>query len=340
MKYKCVLDFESLNLKIGDIVNIEKSPTGYNIENHKDCFDSETIKKHFSKIRLEGWIHSPYSHSKMETWTSCPKKFEFNYIINPPRIEVPNPVLEKGTLFHGILEFDMSDKLDNFELPDTFKALSKNDAEEIINKALLFTEESDTYKWIKSLKGKKVSEQEMFLGKNLEPVDSIEKSLIRGFIDLIIYDKDSKSCYIFDWKTGGKSKEDLKKWPKAKDQLELYAIWANQMYDVEYIETAFIYVEHDHMAKYTFEKNDIQTLKTKFKNKINNIEEDKTFKKNLTQLCAWCDFKELCLGIDASRNPREISKDEILNAGKNKLKDTTRNHKNTSFLNKIKQRNA
>lgn len=338
-KYLCLEAFPNVDtFKQGDIIEIEKLSDGSYVIDGAIKTDRETVYKFFKIVHIPGFAYAPYSHSKMETWSSCPKKFEFNYIINPPRVEVANPVLEKGTLFHGILEFDMVDKLDKFELPDTFKALNKNDAEVIVGQALDFAENSEIYQWIKSLPGEKVTEQEMFLGENLEPVDSMDKSLIRGFIDLIIYDKDTKSCYIFDWKTGGKSKADLKKWPKPKDQLELYAVWANQKFDVEYIETAFVYVEHDHMAKYVFESKDIPALKSKFKTKINTIETDKAFQKNLTQLCAWCDFKELCLGIDATRNPREITKDEIMNAGKGVPKENKRNHKNTSFLNKIKQK--
>lgn len=340
MKYECIKDYDDFNCKVGDVVQINKNQKGYIVDGFEDNpLDTEITYNHFKKKRLEGWKFSPYSHSKIETWIHCPKKFEWNYIIKPPSEPVVNPVLEKGTLFHGILEFHVIDKLDEFELSDTFKALTKKDAENIIGQALDFVETSETYNWIKSLNGVKVPEQEIFLGPDLKPVNSLEESLVRGFIDLIIFDEKSKSCYIFDWKTGGKSKEDLKKWPKSKDQLELYAVWAHQTYDVEHIETAFIYVEHDHMTKYVFEKSDMSGLKNKIKDKINNIETDKSFKKNLSQLCAWCDFKEPCLGIDMTRDPRSISKEEIFNIGKNKPKQNSQNSKNSAFLNKIKSKN-
>lgn len=336
MQYECIEEFPGLGCNVGDVVEIIKRDNGQYLIDDACLTDSETTYKHFKKKKLDGWKYSPYSFSKMETWVTCPKKFQYNYIIRPPREDVPNPILEKGTLFHGVLEFEMVDKLDEFELPDTFKALDKDAAEKIITQALDFAETSEIYNWIKSLKGIKVPEQEMFLGAELEPVDNMTIALIRGFIDLLVYDEETKSCYIFDWKTGGKSKDSLKKWPKPKDQLELYAIWANQVFDVEYIETAFVYVEHNYMAKYTFSADDIPTLKNKFKNKINNIETDKKFEKNLSQLCSWCDFRELCLGISVDRDPREITKDEIMQAGRGKPKENKRNHKNTAFLNKIK----
>jgi len=336
MKYECIMDFALTDNKVGDIVNIEKTNAGY-LVNDIEILDSESTYKYFKKRKIPGFNHAPFSHSKMETWASCPKKFEFNYIIRPPRESTPNPILEKGTLFHAVLEFDMVDKLDDFDIPDNFEALSRDDCGKIITQALEFSENSEIYQWIKNLKGKKVPEQEMFLGPNLEPVECLEDSLIRGFIDLIIWDDETGSCYIFDWKTGGKSKEALKKWPKSKDQLELYAIWAHEVYGASYIETAFVYVEHNHMAKYTFESKDIPILKKKFLNKINNIEKDKTFNKSISQLCAWCDFKELCLGIPADKNPREITKDEIFSAAKGTPKKNKSNSKNTAFLNKIRK---
>jgi len=327
-----------MNINVGDIVNIEKTDKGYDIEDGVAVLDANITYEHFKKRKIPGFKYAPFSHSKMETWHGCPKKFEYNYIIRPPRVSVPNPILEKGTLFHAILEFHVVDNLEGFDIPDQFKALSPADAEGIIGQALEFSENSKDYQWIKSLPGKKVPEQEMFLGQDLKPVDCLEDSLIRGFIDLIIWDEKTNSCYIFDWKTGGKSKEALKKWPKSKDQLELYAIWAHETYGAEYIECAFVYVEHSHMAKYAFEASEIPALKKKFNDKINNIESDEKFGKNLTQLCAWCDFKELCLGIPNDKNPREITKEEIFEAGKGKPKSNKRSSKNTAFLNKIKKK--
>ena len=338
MKYECIKFFPPMMIEVGDIVDIVKTDKGYNIENGVALLDAKVTYEHFRKKTVPGFKYAPYSHSKMETWHSCPKKFEWNYIIRPPMDSVPNPILEKGTLFHAILEFDIVDKLDKFDISDNFIALKKKDAEEIIGQALDFTGTSEIYNWIKNLSGVKIPEQEIFLGPKLEPVECLEDSLIRGFIDLLIYDEKSNSCYIFDWKTGGKSKDALKKWPKPKDQLELYTIWANQVFGVTHIETAFVYVEHDHMAKYVFEEDDIPLLIKKFKDKINNIETDEQFGKNLTQLCAWCNFRELCLGISIDREPRTITKEEIFEAGKGKPKANKTTKKNSIFLDKIRKK--
>jgi len=338
MKYICKKDFPGLGCVVGDTVNIERKENNKMLIEDACLTDKEVVKDFFELKRLKGWKYSPYSFSKIDSWQQCPKKFEYNYIIKPEMEYVPSPVLEKGVLTHAILEFATINKLHKFEMNDEFKALKTKDAELIITQTLNYIENSADYKWIKAIKGLKITEQEMFLGNKLQPVENLEDALIRGFIDLLIYDEKTNSCFIFDWKTGGKSKENLLKWPKPKDQLELYAIWANKLFGVKFIETAFVYVEQNHMAKYTFNENEIPFLIKKFEDKIENIETDKTFSKNLTQLCAWCDFKELCLGIDAERDPRSISKEEIFSAGKGTPKQNRKNSKNTSFLNKIKAR--
>lgn len=342
--YICIKDFPNTHIKVGDEIEIKKLDNGEYIIDGAIQTTAEITYEYFKKKRLEGWQYSPYSHSKIETWVSCPKKFEWNYIIKPPRVEMPSPILEKGTLFHAVLEFHINDNLENFDIPDQFKALTSKDCEKIIEQALDFAETSSIYKWIKNLPGKKIPEQEIFLGAKLEPVETLEVSLIRGFIDLLVYDEKTNACYIFDWKTGGKSKEDLKKWPKPKDQLELYAVWANQVFGADYIETAFVYVEHDHMAKYIFEGSDIASLKKKFKDKIHNIETDNKFVKNLSQLCLWCDFKEICIGIPSNVDPRSLTKDDVFNSAKAFSKEQKptpiTNSKNSNFLAKIRDKST
>jgi putative RecB family exonuclease len=306
-QYECIKEFPGIGAKPGDIIEIEKLSDGSYIIAGGCHTDANVVYEFFQKKRLKGWLYSPYSHSKMETWKQCQKKFEYSYIIRPLTEVVASPILEKGTLFHSILEHDVTDNIENFSLKDVFKALTATDAEEIIDKSLIFAQTSTMYNKIKKTKGIKVSEQEMFLDKNLSPTEDGTEALIRGFIDLIIFDKDNSKCYVYDWKTGGGSKDKLIKWPKPKDQLELYAIWAVELFDVDLVETGFVYVEQDHLARYVFKREDIPALKKKFKEKIDQIEKDKSFKKNLTKLCGWCDYRELCLGISIDRDPYTIT---------------------------------
>lgn len=336
--YICIKPFPNTSMSIGDELEIEKLSDGTYVIDGAIGTTRDLIYRHFKIKKLEGFNYSPYSHSKIETWTACHKKFHFNYILKPDIPQQASPILEKGTLFHAVLEHEMVDRLDEFELEDEFHALKKNDISEIVEQALEFAEKSEIYNWIKSISGEKIPEQEMFLGAKMEPVATIEDSLIRGFIDLLIYDKKKNKCYIFDWKTGGKSKEDLIKWPKPKEQLELYSVWANGVFGCETVETGFVYVEHDHIAKYTFDLKDIKGIKKRYLEKINNIETDEKFDKNVSRLCGWCDFRELCLGIPLDIDPKTLTVDDIkAYAIASKSKQKT---KNSSFLDRVRAKNS
>lgn len=340
MKYECIKDFDSTGSKVGDTIDIVKTNEGYVID---ECatLNSATTYEFFKKFKIPGFKYAPYSFSKIDKFASCPMAYNYNYIIRPPREQKQMPHLEAGSLMHRVLEFDCIGNLANFEPEDDLTSLTAEGAEKAINKVLKFIDESDIYEWIKSLKGEFVPEQEMFLGPDMKPVDTLEESLIRGFIDLIIWDEKTSSCYIFDWKSGGKSKDQLQKWPKPKDQLEMYAIWAYETYGAEHIECAFVYIEHEHMAKYAFSAADIPVLKKKFLSKIDAIEKEQKFPETYTILCLYCDFKELCLGIPQDTDPKSMTKDDVFDAARKKkgTKVNKSNSKNSSFLSKIKAKN-
>ena len=190
MLYEVKKDIKELGLKQGDEVEIikhKKSGTYY-IELNDEVYelDSKTLYEYFKKKKLEGYKYAPYSFSKMDSWLKCPKKFYYSYI-EKPDIEIqPSPILEKGTLFHAVLEYDIKDKLEDFSCDSKFEALTDEDIDNILEQACLFTEQSAIYKRIKKIQGKKYTELEFFLNKNLEPTDGYNSALLRGFIDLII----------------------------------------------------------------------------------------------------------------------------------------------------------
>ena len=341
MKYSCIKDFDPTGSKVGDTIDIVKTNEGYVID---ECatLTAATTYEFFKKYKIPGFKYAPYSFSKIDSFQSCPNKFNYNYIIRPEREQKQMPHLEAGSLIHSIIEQEIGGNLEDFEPEADLTSLTREGAELTINKALTFIDESAIYAWIKSLKGVFVPEQEMFLGPDMKPVDTLEESLIRGFIDLIIWDEKTNSCYIFDWKSGGKSSQALKKFPKPKDQLEMYAIWAYETYGAEHIECAFVYVEHEHMAKYAYSADDIPTLKKKFLAKIDAIEKEEKFPDTYSILCLYCDFKELCLGIPQDTDPKSMTKDDVFDAARKKKgsKPKKSNSKNSAFLSKLKSRNS
>ncbi len=78
-KYKCIEQFPNTDaFKVGDILEIEKLADGSYVIDEAIKTDRETVYKHFRIVNVPGFDHAPYSHSKIESWASCPKKFEFN----------------------------------------------------------------------------------------------------------------------------------------------------------------------------------------------------------------------------------------------------------------------
>lgn len=59
----------------------------------------------------------PYSVSKIETYLSCPKKFEWLYITKPS-IKFPQKHKEKGILWHSIIEHAIKRNIKNFKKPN------------------------------------------------------------------------------------------------------------------------------------------------------------------------------------------------------------------------------
>jgi len=305
IKYKVIKENQEFNLKINDIIKIDKLDNRYYYRN-KDI--TNIMKEYFEMIKESKFKYSIYSYSKIDLWKSCPKKFKFNYI---DKIQIPkifNPITERGTLIHSILEFDLIDNLDNYVSDEKYQ-LSEEEKLKAVNDCLFFMQ-TPLYKEIKNLKGKPVTEQEFFLDSDLKPTLNANKSAVKGFIDAIIVNEDDKICYIFDWKTGG-TKEKLKKYPRSSDQLELYIIWAFQVFNVDTIKAAYIYVDLEHKQEFEYSKRDLNFLKEKFIKKIEQIEADNKFDYKFSKLCAWCAFKEHCLGIPLTKEPREITDLEL-----------------------------
>jgi hypothetical protein len=54
----------------------------------------------------QNYKYTPYSHSKIETWKSCPRKFKYQYIDKLPVERVPQVHFDRGKLFHLLMEYN------------------------------------------------------------------------------------------------------------------------------------------------------------------------------------------------------------------------------------------
>lgn len=230
--------------------------------------------------------YSPYSFSKIEAYASCPNKFKLNYIGN---IKVPseNIALEKGGYIHQIIEDFLNDL--PWDSDFEFKLATKEQQEEfkkIADSAIA----TDYYKTLKKLcMASDVFEVERgfslthaFLPRDYDD----ENKLLHGFIDL--YAIKGIGALVLDHKTGKKKEE---RW-QSYDQTMLYAMWIMKKYpQVQSVKCVYSYVEHDYRNVKVFTRDELQYIENKYRTKIEKIENDTKFEKNVTKLCNWCDFK-------------------------------------------------
>lgn len=233
--------------------------------------------------------YASYSFSKMDTYQTCPKKFEYQYILKMKE-KSNNYALEKGNLSHNLIEYILKNKLKDFVLPTDFEYLNEDNVKEVISTVKSFCLTNDFKEIRQDIKNyPSIVEGQFFLDGNFMPCKSKRKSLINGKIDLAI--KMDDCYYISDWKTGS-SLEKEQKWAKKKDQLELYAIWGLQQTD--YVNAHYHFVDFPHKSKYSWTKEDLPELIYKWQHKIQTIEETEIFDKKISKLCEYCQFQEIC----------------------------------------------
>ena len=213
-----------------------------------------------------------FSHSKLELYKQCPRKFKYRYIDKLPT--KPFEHLAKGSEVHRLLEIYGNEDL-------------KSDIKEAYNIALKFSE-SEIGKEILSQKSKR---ELCIKFKDFEPIDSDSNDYdFIGYIDRVNFT--NSGLELIDYKTG-KYKD-----PKYQDfqQLIIYAIWFFKKYSsLTEIKIRFVYVEHLQENSIVLTRDKIDDILNNLKILVKTIELDQDFHKKPNSLCDWCDFKEQCL---------------------------------------------
>ena len=242
-----------------------------------------------------------YSYSRVECFRKCPYQFKLKYIdrIKPIKNQDANHALYVGQALHlGLEESNIRDALNEYKRqyyligqPHIYELLK---LEAMIKKAIPL---------INELEGKPIHEYEINLPH------------YKGFVDLIIQ-RPNDWIDIYDYKYSNNESYYLE-----SAQLHIYKYYLEQLgFNVGRLGYIFIpkvqirqkktesiyqfqkrlkreltkkepyikYVEYDHMKVETF-LQDIEVIK-----------QTKIFKKNITRLCNWCDYKNYCLKGDTS----------------------------------------
>jgi len=233
--------------------------------------------------------YAPYSFSRINSWTQCPRKFRYNYI---DRIgnRTSSLALDRGKFIHCLLEHE----------GDMKKVKASGDFRQVKKSGIMTKEDyiacvqiykdftvSKIGKWI-SNKTPMFNELAIAMDKNLDIQEyNADGVIFRGYIDKVARSEDT--LILIDYKTG-KYKENMP-W----DQLMYYGISLFNSMPFDKILMMNVFVEHNKYNKQVLNRSDQKKYQKALLTNIKNIESDTTFVKNETPLCNWCEHQEVCL---------------------------------------------
>lgn len=242
--------------------------------------------------------YAPYSASRLATYEQCHRKFRFKYVDKVHIPFEPSLALTRGKILHGLLEWH-----GKCTLAETITKLQADkDVSEspFFNKAVLkecilifkgFVETDMCKSVFADLE--LGTELQLGLDYKLEPCEYYgEEVLFRGLIDRVVVNKSENKVRIVDWKSGkDKSKPPYRQPP---DQLMHYGSWYFSKFPVDEITLSYIFVEHNTELNYTIYRDKLNDYKKALLKPIISAEKNEVFPRNMTALCDYCDYRELC----------------------------------------------
>ena len=225
---------------------------------------------------------SPYSFSRMSSYETCPKKFQFSYIDKIP-VNRSTTALDKGSYIHHCLELHPAKPSQFYnidkELLDEYDVIIKNFLNSEVGSIVL---------------------SELNIGKEIDfgltkdfKICSFDDAdaILRGSVDRL--NQVGNVLHVVDYKSG--KAKDLK-WQSYK-QVMLYAIWIfrNPIFDsVNEVLGSYVYVEHNVVNEKRFYRTELLDYINEYVKTIKTIENTEVFAKKETRLCDWCEYKEHC----------------------------------------------
>jgi putative RecB family exonuclease len=270
-----------------------------------------------------------YSHSRIESYKSCPKKFYFQYIEKPDIEEKKGIEAFLGSMVHLGLE----------KLYKDLKFTKLNTLEEILEYYNKVWEEhfdltidivrteytpehyrkmgerflTDYYNKYKPFDTGKTLGLEMEI--TLRFVDDYGTAYdLIGFIDRLTM-LDEEHFEIHDYKTNAhtKTQEEVDK----DKQLALYTIAIKRMYpSVKKVDLVWHFLESGLEMRSTRSDKDLEELEKEVVRAIQEIERKtivNDFPTSESALCGWCSFKEICPAKSHSFKLKQLSPNEYLN---------------------------
>jgi hypothetical protein len=280
------------------------------------------------------------SYSQFSTWKQCPHKWKLQNVDklkNPPNIH-----LIFGTAIHTTLQHYLTVLYDKGGIvadnEDLIQLLENNLKEEykkgyITNKNVHFSNKeemeeffedgSNIVEFFKNRRTKYFSTTKTHLvgiefPLSYSPHEDYPNVKYKGFIDVIMYNEDTDTLYIYDIKTSTRGWGDKEKKDEAKvSQVLFYKEYVSKLFnwDVSKIEVEFFIVKRKIPKKSDFPISRIQTfspasgtrkrslaidslrsfIEDCFDNNAKPL--DKEFEKKTSSLCKWCQFNNTSLCV-------------------------------------------
>ena len=245
---------------------------------------------------------SVFSHSRIDSFETCPKKYEFSYILKTPR--GPSGIEAfMGSRVHDALEW-LYGEVRSCRLPDE---------EDLVERYALVwgSEWSEDVRVVRA--GRTVEDYRAIGEKALRmyyrryhPFDQgtivgleLRVSLtldhdheIIGYIDRV--EKVADGVWeIHDYKTSASLMTQSK--ADADRQLALYDLAIRTMYpDVRQVTLVWHYLVFDQELRSSRSPEQLADLRTQVLDSVRHIEAQTSFSTKVSNLCDWCDYKALC----------------------------------------------
>jgi hypothetical protein len=228
---------------------------------------------------------SPYSYSKISCHEECHRLFKFKYI-DKIKIKGDETHFEKGNFYHWLLENYPTPPLDSFK----WKFTSAKKQQEYLNTTKKFISLEKTQELLKEFK--LATEVEAKIGPDLKVFNDIKwNSLFYGYIDYVGKHKKPNWLNIVDWKS-----QDHPKYPQNRFQMELYGLWVFLARpNIEGVTCSWGFVENKTYESFDITREaDFDRIMQTFINKIEKVEDDTEYERNVTESCKWCDYFQHC----------------------------------------------
>ena len=251
---------------------------------------------------MEGAAVTTFSHSRIEAFETCPKKYEFAYLLKAPKAPAGIEAF-LGNRVHEALEW-LYGEVRSCRVPDADELVARYQqlwADQWAGDVRI-TREGRTAADYDAIGERALRtyharyapfDQDTTVGLEARVCLSLDEDHdIVGYVDRIARVTDGV-WEIHDYKTGAAPATQDK--ADADRQLALYEIALREMYpDVREVTLVWHYVATDLEVRSTRTPQQLQDLRSRVLGKIREIEAQSSFPARTSALCDWCDYKPLC----------------------------------------------